>query len=148
MQRYDLIKGILFVLGGCLLLGIGLLTDNALDSLLIGFAAGAIAPGIVMIGRYFYWSMPANTERYREKMENEQIELHDELKTKLRDRSGRYSYMIGIITVSASIVLFSILGKLGIISDPRTIILYLTAYLIFQIGIGIVLFRRLLKKYT
>ena len=81
-------------------------------------------------------------------MENEQIELHDELKTKLRDRSGRYSYMIGIITVSASIVLFSILGKLGIISDPRTIILYLTAYLIFQIGIGIVLFRRLLKKYT
>lgn len=148
MQRYDLIKGILFVLGGCLLLGIGLLTDNALDSLLIGFAAGAIVPGIVMIGRYFYWNMPANKERYREKMENEQIELHDELKTKLRDQSGRYSYMIGIITVSASIVLFSILGKLGIISDPRTIILYLTAYLIFQIGIGIVLFRRLLKKYT
>ena len=83
MKKGNLLEGILFVLAGIILLGVALLTDSVLDSLLIGFAAATISPGIVMICKYFYWSTSKNKERYQEKIENEKIEFHDELKSKL-----------------------------------------------------------------
>jgi len=147
MKKSNLLEGILFLLGGAILLCVALLTNCVLDSLLIGFAAGAICSGIVMICKYFYWVAPENQERYQEKLEKEKIELHDELKTKLRDRSGRYAYAIGLVTVSVSIILFSILGKLEVIGNSRLIVLYLGGYLVFQIAIGIILFKQLQKKY-
>ena len=51
------------------------------------------------------------------------------------------------MTVCASIMIFSILGTLEIIDNARMIVLYLSGYLVFQIIIGIVIFRHLLKKY-
>ena len=147
MKKSNLLEGIMFILGGIILLCVVLLTDSVLDSLLIGLAAGTICPGIVMTCKYFYWSAPKNKERYQEKIANEEIELHDELKTKLRDRSGRYAYVIGLVTVSFSMIIFSILGKLEIIDKSRLIVLYLGGYLIFQIAIGIIIFKELLKKY-
>ena len=147
MKKGNLFEGILFIFGGVILLGVALLTDSVLDSLLIGFAAGATCPGIVMTCKYFYWSTSKNKERYQEKIENEKIELHDELKSKLRDKSGRYAYAIGLMTVSISIIIFSLLGQLEIIDNSRLIVLYLSGYLVFQIVIGIVIFKQLLKKY-
>ena len=80
-------------------------------------------------------------------VENEKIELHDELKSKLRDKSGRHAYAIGLMTVSISIIIFYILGQLEIIDNSRLMVLYLGGYLLFQIVIGIVIFKQLLKKY-
>lgn len=147
MKKNNLLVGILSVLGGIIFLYAALVTDTVLDSLLIGFAAGAVSSGVVMIFRYFYWSAPKNKERYEEKIANEKIELQDELKIKLRDRSGRYAYVIGVLTVSISIVIFSVLGKLELIAGSRLIVLYLGGYLVFQIVTGIVIFKQLLKKY-
>lgn len=84
---------------------------------------------------------------YERNCENEKIEFHDELKSKLRDRAGRWAYAVGLITVSVSMVIFSILGKLEIIDNSRLIVLYLGGYLIFLIIIDIVIFNPLLKKY-
>ena len=42
MKKGNLLEGILFVLTGIILLGVALLTDSVLDSLLIGFAAATI----------------------------------------------------------------------------------------------------------
>lgn len=100
-----------------------------------------------MIGKYFYWSRPKNRQRYEERLENERIEMNDELKQKLRDRSGRYAYVLGMVTVSLSIFVIGILEDLGLIGDSRPMVLYLAAYLIFQFIAGIVIFNRLLKKY-
>ena len=69
------------------------------------------------------------------------------MKSKLRDKSGRYAYAIGLMTVSISIIIFSLLGQLEIIDNSRLIVLYLSGYLVFQIVIGIVIFKQLLKKY-
>ena len=46
MKKGNLLEGILFVLTGIILLGVALLTDSVLDSLLIGFAAATISSGI------------------------------------------------------------------------------------------------------
>ena len=148
MKKINLLEGIAFILGGFIILCIALLTASNIDSILIGFGAGGISSGIVMTCKYFYWNTSKNKERYQEKIENENIELHDELKTKLRDKSGRYAYIIGILMISFSMVVFSILGELGIIENSRLVVLYLGGYLIFQIAIGIVIFNQLLKKYV
>lgn len=148
MKKNNLLEGIAFVLGGFIILCIALLTASRIDSILIGLGAGGISSGIVMICKYFYWNTPENKERYEKKIENEKIELHDELKIKLRDKSGRYAYIIGILTITFSVFVFSILGKLEIIENSRLIVLYLSGYLFFQIVIGIVIFNQLLKKYV
>ena len=100
-----------------------------------------------MIARYFYWSKSENKGRYQEKLENEMIESHDELKIKLRDKSGRYAYVFSLVITTISIVVFFILGELQIVNNSRVIVIYLSAYLLFQFICGIVIYNHLLKKY-
>jgi len=147
MKKSNLITGISYVAIGIIFLLLALSFESKLDSIFFGFAGAGIVPGIIMVSKYVYWNKPANRERYQEKIESEKIELYDELKVKLRDRSGRYAYGIGLITICISIAVFSILDKLQILNNTRIIVLYLGAYLISQIIIGIVIYRRLLKKY-
>ena len=80
-------------------------------------------------------------------MENDRIEQHDELKTKIRDRAGRYAYGIGLVVICFSILVFGILGALEVIDNARMIVLYLGGYLLFQVIAGIVIFNKLMKKY-
>ena len=147
MKKSDLITGILYVLFGVTCLLAALLTETKLEGILWGFAGAGILPGIMMAGKYFYWSSPKNKERYEERLENEQIEQHDELKTKIRDRAGRYAYGLGLLAVCCSILAFSILGALGVIDHARMIVLYLGSYLLFQVIAGIVIFNKLMKQY-
>ena len=144
MKKGNLIAGIIGLLTGIALL---ILCSFKSDSLLFGFGCGFMFAGIADICRYIYWNAPDNRERYQEKLENERIELHDELKEKLRDKSGRYAYVLGLATVSSSIIIFAILGHLEMIHNSRLIVLYLGGYLAFQIVAGIVIFKHLLKKY-
>jgi len=147
MKKGYLIESIVFLCIGVIFLAVALLTDTVLDSIFIGFASGAGCAGIVNICRYFYWKAPQNTERYQERLERERIEMHDELKVKLRDRSARYAYVLGLGVTCISIMLFSILGRLGVIGNARLIVLYLGGYLVFQAVIQSVIYRHLLKKY-
>lgn len=147
MKKSSLITDFVYLAAGIILLTAALLTDSKLDSLLFGFAAAFICSGSVIICKYFYWNTPENKNRYLERLKNEKIEMQDELKVKLRDRSGRYAYIFGIVIISISLVIFSILGTLEIIDNSRIIILYLGEYLIFQIFAGIAIFNHLLKKY-
>lgn len=85
MKKSNLITGILYVLFGVACLIVALLIETKLEGILWGFAGAGIFPGIMMICKYFYWSSPENKERYEERLENERIEQHDELKTKIQD---------------------------------------------------------------
>lgn len=133
MKKSNLITGILHVLFGVACLIVALLIETKLEGILWGF--------------YFYWSSPKNKEQYEERLENDRIEQHDELKTKIRDRAGRYAYGIGLVVICFSILAFSILGALEVIDNARMIILYLSGYLMFQIITGIIIFNKLMKKY-
>lgn len=87
MKKSNLITGILYVLFGVVCLIVALLIETKLEGILWGFAGAGIFPGIMMICKYFYWSSPKNKEQYEERLENDRIEQHDELKTKIRDMS-------------------------------------------------------------
>lgn len=73
--------------------------------------------------------------------------MHDELKTKVRNEAGRYTYSLGLLVTCFSILAFGILGSLEIIDNTRMIVLYLSGYLLFQIIAGIVIFNKLMNKY-
>ena len=147
MKKSNLIVGILYLIAGIACLLAALFTESKLNSLLFGFSGAGIGPGLLMICKYFYWTSPKNRGRYQERLENERIELHDELKEKVRDKSGRYAYVLGLFVISISMVVFSVLGALEIIDHSRMIVLYLGGYMIFQIVAGIVIFNRIIKKY-
>ena len=100
-----------------------------------------------MIINHFYWSAQNNQERYREIQEQEDINLHDELNVKLRDKSGRIAYNIGLIIICISEVVFSILGKAGVITYHKIIVLYLFGLFVFQIVAGIFAYNLLRKSY-
>lgn len=147
MKKSNLIFGVLDVLFGIACLIAALFVESKLNGILWGFAGAGIIPGISAVYKYFYWSSPKNKERYQERLGQEQIEIHDELKTKIRDKAGRYTYSLGLIVLCFSILVFGILGALELISGSRMIVLYLSGYLLFQIIAGIVIFNKLMKKY-
>lgn len=147
MKKSDLITGLISLLVGITCLVSELLFETKLNSILSGFAGAGISSGAVILWKYYYWSKPENRSKYKEKIENENIELHDERKEMLRDKSGRYAYILGLIILSISIVVFSILGSLEITGDNRLIVIYLGGLLVFQYVIGIIVYKRLSKKY-
>ena len=147
MKKSNLITGIAFVIVGCVLLVIALLTETRLDGVLFGMGGSCIGPGLMMICKYFYWSSDRNKERYKEKLELEFIEQHDELKERIRDKAGRYAFWLSVLVTSGALWIFSILGVLGVIENQRVFILYLSIYLVFQIVAFIAIFNRIMKKY-
>ena len=135
MKKYNLIYGLIYIILSGISLYLAIVFDNRMSGIFYGMTGAFGSSGIVIIIRYFYWQN--NIEK---------IEQQDELKQKLRDKSGKYTYWIGMLIISLSIIVYSILGALNII-DAEHIVIYLGAYLISQIFIGIIIFNHLLKKY-
>ena len=66
---------------------------------------------------------------------------------KLRDKSGRIAYLIGLSVICVSVVVFAILGKMGVITDYKIVVLYLYGLMIFQIAAGVAANWYLRQKY-
>ena len=147
MKRNNLFAGLMYLCIGIISLLIALIFETKLESLLFGFAGGGISAGVIILWKYYHWSKPENKKGYLEKIENENIELRDERKIMLRDKSGRYAYIVGLVVLSVSIVIFSVIAHLTIIENYVLIILYLTGFTLFQYFIGILIFSHLNKKY-
>ena len=147
MKKNNLVISCLYVAWGIVNLLAGLLTNTKLDDIFFGMAGAGIVPGIMMIYRYFYWKSPKNSRRYQEILENEQIEQRDELKEKVRGLAARYTYLSGVLMTSFAMLVFAVLGSLDVPVDYRVTVLYLGGFLIFQGVAGVVMFKRLMKKY-
>jgi len=147
MKKNNFIIGLVYFIIGIVLLLFILLFETKLNSVLSGFATTGIVFGAVMLWKYYYWTKPENKDKYKEKTQNEDIELKDERKEMLRNKSGRYAYILGLIILSISIAVFSILGSLEIIDNSDLIVMYLGGLTVFQYIIGIIIYRHLSKKY-
>lgn len=147
MKKSNFWSGLVYALLGLAFLLAGLMWETRLSSLCVGFGAGMLSSGAVQLVRYRKWTRPENRDAYRERLEAEQIELRDERKAMLRDRAGRYAWLLGMALCALSIVVFGVLGALEIVENARTIILFLGAYFVVQYGAGVYFYRRLEKKY-
>ncbi len=149
MKKRELWFGLGMIAGGILFLLAALLLETPLDSLFCGFFGAFTAPGAVQVYKYVKWTKLETADSYQRHLEEEQIELRDERKEMLRNKSGRMAYTLGLLAAAVSMTAFSILGKLGIVEESasRLMILFLAGYMVFQILAGWVLYRLLDKKY-
>lgn len=146
MKKSMFFTGISYVLVGCAFLCCGIALDTKIDSLLWGFAGACIGPGLVMICKYFYCSHPKNSARYAEKIENEKIELHDERKEMLRNKTGRIVVLLNLAITNIAIVTFGILGKLEIIDFTKPIMIILAVFFVLQIVLSYFVYSVLEKR--
>ena len=145
MKRSNIIYGLTCIVLSGISLYIAIIFDaNKMSGVFYGLTGALGVGGIVSIAQYFYWKR--HNEKYEEKLEIERIEQQDELKQKLRDKSGRYAYLIGMSITALSIMAYSLLGVLNIM-DTEYIVTYLSIYLISQLFIGKIVFNHLLRKY-
>lgn len=145
MKKNNLIFGLIYIiLAGVFLYPAIFYDGNKMAGIFWGMTGALGGNGIFIIIRYFYWKN--NKEKYQEKLELEQIEQQDELKQKIRDKAGKYTYLIGMVIIAISIMVYSVLGMLDIMNTEH-IVIYLSAYLISQVFIGVIVFNRILKKY-
>jgi len=149
MKKRDLWTGVGMTAAGILFLLAALLWETPLESILYGLFGAFAAPGTVQIYKYVKWTNPKNAPVYRERLEQEQIDLQDERKSMLRDRSGRYSYILGLLAVAVAMLAFSVLDAFGVVgeAEARLMILFLAAYALFQLVAGWVIYKRLEKRY-
>ena len=147
MKKSNLWCALAYALLGLAILLAGLVWKPRLSSLMVGFGAGMLGSGAMQLVRYRKWTRPENAEAYRAKLEEEQIDLRDERKAMLRDRSGRYAWLLGMLLCALSILVFGVLGALEIVENSRMMILFLAAYFIVQYGAGVFFYRRLEKKF-
>lgn len=149
MKKSDLWTGVGMTAAGILFLLAALLWKTPLESILYGLFGAFAAPGTVQIYKYVKWTNPKNAPVYRERLEQEQIDLQDERKSMLRDRSGRYAYILGLLAVAVAMLAFSVLEAFGVVgeAEARLMILSLAGYALFQLVAGWVIYRLLDAKY-
>lgn len=149
MKKSNLWTGVGMIAAGIVFLLSALLWDTPLDSLFCGFCGALTVPGAVQIVKYVKWTRPKNISIYRERLEQEQIDLRDERKTMLRDKSGRYAYILGLLISAAAALIFSVLAMLGMIGEAegRLMVLFLYVYLVVQYLAGFAIYHLLEKKY-
>ncbi|MGI6451125.1 MAG: hypothetical protein GX248_07595 [Peptococcaceae bacterium] len=146
MKKNNLYIGLLYMVFGIVCLWFALKNDNSLSSLLFGFSGAGLIGGLSLIFKYFYWSSSKRKHVYEARLEEEQINLRDELKESLRNLSGRIAYIIILLVITLSIVVFSIIGLLGIM-ETKLFVIYLGILWIFMYVVGVFVYRILLKKY-
>ena len=147
MEKKYLYLAIVFVLIGFLLIMIALFADVKMEGIIAGFGGGLLGPGIVRILRYRHWNKPEHREEYQKRMEMEQINLHDELNVKLRDRAGKYAYWLNLIVTCAGILVLTALDDLEILTVDTWIFKCLAGYLTFQAFSYFLIFYKLQDKY-
>jgi len=143
MRKSMLYTGIGMLICGIALISLGEFSPDLsfnFRSLIIGFASPLIVPGIFMIYKYLHWTKPQNVQIYEAKMKEEQINLKDERKIMLRDKSGHISYIIMICLLFLVNLIFTIMRVDKLVS------LVLWVLLGFQYICGIFVFRYLDKK--
>lgn len=147
MEKSVVYKGTACTLLGVVSLLIALFTEYKFEGILWGVCGATTASGITMICQYVYWSRPENKTRYDEKEKNERIEMADERKVMLRDKSGRITYHIMIAIYCILIMMFTILSVFEYFMPfSRYAVIGLSILLVFQYICGIVIFNRLDKR--
>lgn len=147
MKKNKLMLGIIFLACSVPLLIAALNVKTTIGSSLFGLSGTFFGFGAKSIYDYWYWSRPDKKIQYEEKLEEANILSHDERLVRLREKSGRYAYLVGLAISTISIWIFMILEWLELMKPNRILFIFLGGYVLFQLFIGIVIFNYLNKKY-
>lgn len=147
MKKSMLYAGIGYMLFGLMSIAIALIFEFKFESFLWGLGGAGMGPGIMMVWKYMHWSKPENRDEYNERLRIEKIEMADERKVMLRDKSGRITYLIMLGVYCVLSMIFSFLVTIEwFMPFAKYIVIGLSMLLIFQFACGIIVFNYLNKR--
>ena len=147
MKKSMLYAGVGYMLFGIMCIAIALIFEFKFESFLWGMGGAGIGPGIMMVWKYMHWSKPENRDEYNERLRIERIEMADERKVMLRDKSGRGTYLIMLGVYCILLMIFSFFTTMGwFMPFSKYIVIVLSILLIFQFVCGIIVFNYFNKK--
>ena len=147
MNKNTLYVGLAYTALGAALRAAAFLGEYAYEALLWGFGGGSMGSGLATLWRYFYWTRPANTAKYQERVLTEKIESHDERKIMLRDKSGRIVSVIMLFVFLGLICICSALTVFGIMMPVSRYLVIIFSLLIFlQLFLSTIVFNYLSKR--
>ena len=142
-----LYTGIAYAAFGIACFMLAILSEWKAESLLWGFGSAGTGSGMMMLWKYFHWTNPKNREEYEKRLQKERIELRDERKTMLRDKSGRITYIFMLLLYCLLIMAFGVCASLGwFMPFARYAISGLGVLRIIRYLFGIAAFRYLSKR--
>lgn len=147
MKKSQLYISISYAMFGITCIVIAALNEFKLEGILWGLSGVGVGSGFVLTWKYLYWSKPNNKNQYEEKIEQERIEMSDERKNMLRDKSGRITYRIMCAVYCILILVFSTVSTLGYFNPfSKYVVIGLVTLLVFQYICGILAFNNLNKR--
>ena len=147
MEKKVLYKAMISIGLGLAFIMVSFLFEFPNESFLWGFGGGGIGSGTMMLFKYIHWSKPENQKEYSHIIKKQTIELSDERKVMLREKSASITGMIMLGIYCLFIILFAILNTLGYLPQlSQYLISGLSILIIIQITSGIIIFNHLNKK--
>lgn len=127
-------------------IGIAIASILLLNSSLMGIALG-LSGG--MIGSALVFSMKSRKTPEQLRADEKRLDhiRKDERKIMLRDKSGRYAYIIGMVGLLLITTAFFVLRNLGVDFSVDTMISVYSAFVIVEYVLGMVIFGYLEKRY-
>lgn len=146
MKKNRLYMGIVYLVFGGVFILLATLTEFSFEAFIWGLAGASLGPGIGMIFQYIYWSKPERAKEYEKKVENQKIEMNDERRIMLRDKSGRITNQIMSYVLVVIIFVVSILSVFSAMVISKWVLIVLGILLLFQFICGVVVYNKLDKK--
>ena len=134
MKKNLILASLLFICG------IAFITILPNGSIIFGMGCGFIGGAIVNFYKYVYMLNPKNKIQYEEHLKNEKINLNDERKIMLREKSGRITYVIMFVVLIILNIVFTFIGI------EKWIILTLWGVIAFKYICGVAVFYYLAKR--
>lgn len=140
MKKNGVVALLLFICGIALII-MGLFIETLTHgSTIFGMGWGFIGGAVVTFYMYVYMLDPKNKLHYEEHLKSEKINLNDERKIMLREKSGRITYVIMFVVLTILNIVFTFIGV------EKWIILTLWGVIAFKYICGVTVFYYLAKK--
>lgn len=146
MKKNRLYVGVGYFICGILLVLLAIFTEFSFEAFIWGLSGAALGPGVCMIFQYIYWSKPERAIEYEEKVENQRIEMNDERRIMLRDKSGRITNQIMSYVLVIIIFIVSVLSVFSIMVISKWVLIVLGLLILFQFICWVVVYNKLDKK--
>lgn len=98
MKKSDkIILGIYIVIGIAMIIIGAVMNVDYYSSIIFAMGVGMTTSSCIQFLRYYHNTRPENVDAYQKKLKEQQIELRDERKVQLRNRSGYLTWAITMI---------------------------------------------------
>ncbi|BBN98036.1 hypothetical protein [Sporolactobacillus terrae] len=142
-----LIANVIMLVIGIVMLLFGFNETTApMSGMLTGLGSALSLSAVFWMIRVLYWYSPSRKDQYENRMKTQNIDLKDERKIMLRDKSGRAAYLIGLAVLVICILVFRVLHALNIYDIGRAFFIFTGVFVVFEYLLGIIIFNIMSKK--